>query len=108
MTTGPAHWELSVRMRAIDNQVFFVGACPARNKDAEYVSYANSRIADPWGNIIAKGDIGEDIIYADIDLEEIRSIRRGLPLLNSLRKDLYSTVEIKKFLTESYSKNIEK
>lgn len=31
MTTGPAHWELSIRMRALDNQIFYVGAAPARN-----------------------------------------------------------------------------
>ncbi|WAW15163.1 carbon-nitrogen hydrolase family protein [Peptostreptococcus equinus] len=89
MTTGPAHWEISVRMRAIDNQVYFVGACPARNEDAEYISYANSRISDPWGNIIAKAGNNEEIIYADIDLNKVDSLRKQLPLTSNLRKDLY-------------------
>lgn len=38
MTTGPAHWELSIRMRALDNQIFYVGAAPARNMNASYIA----------------------------------------------------------------------
>jgi omega-amidase len=89
MTTGPAHWELSVRMRAIDNQVFFVGAAPARNNEASYTAYGNSRISDPWGDIIASADERECILYADIDRTTIGSIREQLPLLKHRRTDLY-------------------
>ncbi|MBU5307395.1 carbon-nitrogen hydrolase family protein [Clostridioides mangenotii] len=89
MTTGPAHWELSVRMRALDNQVFFVGAAPARNNEASYTAYGNSRIANPWGEIIASADENECIIYADIDRTMINSIREQLPLLKHRRTDVY-------------------
>ncbi len=56
MTTGTTHWELSIRMRALDNQVYFVGAAPARDESASYVACGNSRVADPWGKIIATAD----------------------------------------------------
>ena len=32
MTTGPAHWELLFRQRAVDNQCFTVGVSPARDE----------------------------------------------------------------------------
>ena len=41
MTTGPAHWELLFRARALDNQCFLAGCAPARDETAGYVSYAH-------------------------------------------------------------------
>ncbi|MCC0686518.1 MULTISPECIES: carbon-nitrogen hydrolase family protein [unclassified Clostridioides] len=95
MTTGPAHWELSIRMRALDNQIFYVGAAPARNKDASYIAFGNSRISDPWGKIIAQADENECIIYADIDRDLIPDIRQQLPLLKHRRTDLYELKTLK-------------
>lgn len=90
MTTGPAHWELSIRMRALDNQVYFVGAAPARDNSASYVAFGNSMVSDPWGNIIAAADEKECILYADIDKSIIDKTRNELPLLKHRRTDLYS------------------
>lgn len=89
MTTGPAHWELLLRARAVDNQVFVVGAAPARDINAPYVSYGNSAVVDPWGKIIAGADEKETIIYAGIDLSLLTKIRGELPLLKHRRLDLY-------------------
>jgi len=89
MTTGPAHWELLFRTRALDNQVFTVGAAPARNENAAYVSYGNSLIADPWGKIIVQAGEKETIIYGDIDFQLLNSVRQELPLLKHRRADLY-------------------
>lgn len=49
MTTGPAHWELLFRQRAVDNQCFTVGVSPARDEQGSYVAYGNSIAVDPWG-----------------------------------------------------------
>lgn len=35
-TTGPLHWELLLRGRATDNQLFVAACSPARNEDASY------------------------------------------------------------------------
>ena len=35
MTTGPAHWELLFRQRAVDNQLFTIGTSPARNEQGD-------------------------------------------------------------------------
>jgi len=89
MNTGPAHWELLLKARAVDNQVFIVGAAPARDINASYVSYGHSAIAAPWGNIIAQADEKETILYGDIDLNEIDKTREALPLLRHRRTDIY-------------------
>ncbi len=89
MTTGPAHWELSFRARALDNQVYYAGCAPARNVNSKYVSYANSIVTSPWGDIIARADTDEEILYADIDLEYEKQIRDQLPLLKHRRLDIY-------------------
>jgi predicted amidohydrolase len=79
MTTGPAHWELLMRTRALDNQLYVAAASPARNENSSYVSYGNSMIVDPWGSIISKADKEEKIIYGDIDLDMVQRIRIELP-----------------------------
>ncbi len=93
MTTGPAHWELLFRQRAVDNQLFTVGVSPARNEQDVYVSYANSIAVDPWGTVIARLGREEEIGFVEIDLERIASIRRQLPIINSRRTDLYGTLK---------------
>ena len=93
MTTGPAHWELLFRSRALDNQAFCVGVAPALNEDASYHSYGHSIIANPWGEILAQGDYGEKVIISEIDLSEIKKIREELPLLKNKREDLYEIIE---------------
>ncbi|NTV90079.1 MAG: carbon-nitrogen hydrolase family protein [Clostridiales bacterium] len=89
MVTGPAHWELLIRTRAMDNQVFFAAASPARDYESSYVAYGNSMVSSPWAEILARAGEGEEIIFADIDLSEEDRIRRELPLLMHRRPELY-------------------
>ena len=89
MTTGPAHWELLFRARALDNQVFCVGVAPALNIDASYHSYGHSIVANPWGEVVTQADEKEDLIICEIDLSEIKKIRDEIPLLKNKRNDLY-------------------
>ena len=51
MTTSPAHWELSFRARALDNQIYMLGCAPARNPAASYISWGHSIFTDPWGRV---------------------------------------------------------
>ena len=89
MTTGPAHWETLFRQRAVDNQLFTVGAAPARDPEGPYVSYGNSILCGPWGNVLARAGAEETILYADLDFQENASIRRQLPLLSARKPALY-------------------
>ena len=89
MTTGPAHWDLTMRARALDNQVYFAANAPARDEQGVYVAYGNSCIASPWAEFIAHADEKECIIYGDIDLDYEDAIRDQLPLLKHRRPELY-------------------
>jgi omega-amidase len=89
MTTGPAHWELLLRARAVDNQTYVAGAAQATNEQACYVSYGHSAVVDPWGRITAGAGGEETIVYADIDFDLVTKTRCELPLLKHRRPDLY-------------------
>jgi predicted amidohydrolase len=93
MTTGPAHWELLFRSRALDNQVFCVGVAPALNIDASYHSYGHSIVANPWGEVIAQGSEKEELILCEIDLNEIKKVREEIPILKNKRNDLYEVIK---------------
>jgi len=88
-TTGPVHWELLMRSRAIDNQVFIVGAAPARTPGAKYQAYGHSIIVDPWGKILAMADSEETMMTVEIDMNTIDSVREQLPLLKHRQPDIY-------------------
>ena len=92
LSTGPAHYEISVRMRALDQQCFVASCEPARNLDCVYHSYANSMIAGPSGQILARMGLEEGVSVTEIDLDELDSARQVLPILSGRRSDLYDTV----------------
>lgn len=89
LTTGPAHWDLTMRARALDNQVYFAAVSPARDMDGVYQAYGSSCITTPWGEFLAKADEKECIVYGDIDLDYVDSIRQQLPLLKHRREEIY-------------------
>jgi omega-amidase len=93
MITGPAHWEPLIRVRAVDNQVYFVAASPARDENSSYVAYGNSMIVNPWGEIVSRAVEKEEIIYAEISFKYLEKIRRELPLLKQRRTDIYDLLE---------------
>ncbi len=93
MTTGPAHWELLFRARALDNQVFCVGVAPALNESASYQSYGHSIVVNPWGEVICQLDTKEELKIVEIDLNEIEKIRNEIPVLKNKRNDLYEIIE---------------
>lgn len=93
MTTGPVHWDLTIRARALDNQVYFIAASPARDLSASYHAYGHSAVANPWGEIISQADEKEAIIYGEVDMAYVEKIRNELPLLKHRRVDLYDIIE---------------
>lgn len=90
MTTGPVHWELMFRSRAVDNQVFVFGTAPAREASSEYVSWGHSIAVGPWGNVISQMNEKEGYVISEIDLETVQQVRAQLPLLQHRRTDVYT------------------
>ena len=80
--TGEAHWEVLLRARAIENQVFVIAPGQGRRPGPEGDSYGNSMIVDPWGEVLARASTeGEGFIAADLDLARQDEIREKLPSL---------------------------
>lgn len=79
-TTGPLHWELVFRARAIDAQAYVVGAAPARNHAADYVAWGHSLVVDPWGKVVQ--DLGVEPLSAllAVDLDVVDQVRTQIPL----------------------------
>lgn len=96
MTTGPAHWDLTFRMRAIDQQCFVAGCSPARDETASYVAYGNSLVADPWGSFPLHMDEKEHVQVVELDLDDLEKYRGQIPILSGRRKDLYRTERLEK------------
>jgi predicted amidohydrolase len=85
MSTGPAHWDLLMSARALDNQVYFAACSPARDLDAPYQAYGHSCIVSPWGEFCAKADFREAVICAEIDRKYLEEVRAQLPLRKQRR-----------------------
>lgn len=90
MTTGPAHWELLQRARAVDNQLYVATVSPARDEKSSYIAWGHSTLTSPWGNVISTTDEKEGIVYGDIDLSYVNEIREQIPIRKQQRKDLYN------------------
>ncbi|MBP1744575.1 MAG: carbon-nitrogen hydrolase [Firmicutes bacterium] len=88
MTTGPAHWELTFRARALDNQIYMFGISSARNEKG-YIAYGNSIAANSWGQVIGRLDEKEGILMLDVDLDDVNEVRESLPLLKHRRPEVY-------------------
>lgn len=93
MTTGPKHWELTIRARAMDNEIYYVGASAARYEGFDYECWGHSTVAGPFGMIEASCDESEQILYCDVDLNEVDSVRRQLPTFLHLREDVYAVAK---------------
>ncbi|ODQ60758.1 hypothetical protein WICANDRAFT_51433 [Wickerhamomyces anomalus NRRL Y-366-8] len=87
--TGPLHWHLLARSRAIDNQIFVVLVSPSRNLNLGYHAYGHSLIVDPNGNIIAEAGEDEEIVIAELDPELLKKTRAGIPITTQRRFDIY-------------------
>jgi predicted amidohydrolase/uncharacterized HAD superfamily protein len=94
--TGQAHWEILLRARAIENQIYVVAAAQAgqyyksfkiishylllgkHNEKRE--SYGYSMIVNPFGEIIKQ--LGDDvgICYATLSKSKIEEIRKNMPV----------------------------
>jgi len=84
--TGKAHWEILIRCRAIENQMFVIAAAQSGAKPGGAKSFGYSAIIGPWGEILDA--IGEDeagVITADLDFAYLRRVRQELPVLSHRR-----------------------
>lgn len=91
-TTGPLHWQLLARARAVDNQVFVLMDSPARDITSGYHAYGHSQVIDPWGHILTEAGEDECIVYATLDPTSQEDVRTSIPVSTQRRFDVYPDV----------------
>ncbi len=79
--TGKAHWEVLLRARAIENLCYLVASAQGGYHVNGRETYGNSMIIDPWGVILDELPQGSGYVIADVDLENVKTIRRNFPAL---------------------------
>lgn len=84
--SGPAHYQLLGRARALDTQSYFALCSPASNSEAEYCPYGHSMVIDPWGKVLNELDDDEGIILQNIEIDYVNEIRSKLPIKKELIK----------------------
>ncbi len=79
--TGPDHWQVLLRARAIENLAFVVAPAQWGQHSPGRRTYGRSLVVDPWGLVLAQAQDGEGVIYARLDFERQQRLRRELPCL---------------------------
>lgn len=83
--TGAAHWEVLLRARAIENQVYVLAPNQVGpTKDGPPV-WGGTTIIGPWGEVLARAPDTEGVIVAEVDPRHQADVRAGLPCLEHAR-----------------------
>jgi omega-amidase len=82
------HWRALLIARAIENQCFVI-ACNRAGADPKNTFAGHSMIIGPWGDVIAEGGEGEEVLFAEIDLDQVKEARSKIPIFADRRPELY-------------------
>jgi len=81
------HWEILLKSRAIENQVFVIGNNRVGGKKTRY--FGKSLIVDPYGEIVGEMDDKEGVLVEKIDIERIEQVRSSMPVLLERKPEAY-------------------
>jgi predicted amidohydrolase len=86
--TGRDHWEVLLRARAIENGAFVLAPSQIGGPSGQ-PAYGRSMVIDPWGTVIAQAPDAVTTVHADLALDRVDAVRRGIPALANRRPDVY-------------------
>jgi predicted amidohydrolase len=89
--TGPAHWEVLLRARAVENGCYVIAAGQVGELPPGMPAcHGHTMIVDPWGSVLAeRRDPDPGVVLADLDFVRLRRIRSELPALANRRPGTY-------------------
>ncbi len=90
LATGRDHWEVLLRARAIEDQVFVLAPNQVGRAAPHFESFGHSAIVDPWGRVLASAPEGECFVAADLDFAAQDEVRESLPSLANRRPAAYA------------------
>ena len=83
------HLKILSSARAVENQMF-VTVCNSCGEAENTRFGGNSRIIDPWGNVLSYADENEAVITADCDFDVIKEIRSTINVFNDRKTEIYN------------------
>ncbi len=83
--TGRAHWHVLTRARAIENEAFVMAAAQGGRHEGGRATFGHSLIVSPWGEVLAEAGEEPGVIAAGLDMEQVRDMRRRIPVLENER-----------------------
>ena len=90
--TGQAHWQVLLRARAIENQIYMIASDQTGVHVNNRETHGHSMIVDPWGTVMvdAKKEVG--IFGAELSAANQQKVRAAMPIqqhnkFNALYKD---------------------
>jgi predicted amidohydrolase len=89
LATGRDHWEVLLRARAIENQLFVVAPNQFGEAPPHHSSFGRSLIVDPWGVILSTAPDGEGFAAAELDFAAQDRVRESLPSLANRQPQAY-------------------
>src|SRR5699024_5875262 len=78
------HWRLLLRARAVEDQCFVLG-CNTAGTHAGTEMGGHSAVVGPTGEVVVEAGDGEQVLSAQIDLNEVASYRSSFPVLEDRR-----------------------
>jgi predicted amidohydrolase len=89
--TGPAHWEVMLRARAIENHAYVIAAAQAGTTAEGLATHGHSMIVDPWGVVLAEAaGTGDEVLIADVDVRQVLERRAQIEVLRLRRPEVYA------------------
>ena len=83
------HWLTINKTRAIENGCYVISPDQVGN-----IYCGRSVVVDPYGKILLDMKKKEGIGIVDISLDEVKQVRKKLPLLQNRRTDIYTNLKI--------------
>jgi len=82
------HWKTLLQARAIENQCFIAAVNKAGTSQGAALG-GNSAVVNPMGEFLVLGGENEQLLQADIDLDQVSKIREWMPVFDDLRPGSY-------------------
>ena len=82
------HWNILLRARAIENQIF-IAAVNVAGKIGDETFGGGSAVIDPWGKMLLTADDQPALLTAELDLDAVAETREKMPVLTDFRPRAY-------------------
>lgn len=78
--TGQAHWQVLIRARAIENQIYMIASDQTGIHNNNRETHGHSMIVDPWGTILVDAEKETGLFSATLNMDVLNKVRKAMPV----------------------------